>query len=357
MQGIFDKEAHCKITNGVAVYDVDDEEKPASQETIVFIHHNTGLAECYDYTFLYESIRSRGMENWKAKKERPRFNQPIFKLSYTNINVDYKTVGFALSCGFNTIYVAKSSKIDSFEFPQLEVFQGFPIRRKTFLSGNKDKMMEDVVNFEKGKFIYTKDDFFDLSSVPSLPPIPIYRSGGRKRHHDVKAKIGADLKNSELEIARLIDSLADMDNGQPKRDETIEKIKYLVVEKEEWIARTFEEIFGYDPIEGTPLMFLRPPKGVSEAIFNDVKAAIIDDDEIRTKARLLDSDIRRVLNNPDSSKEEINDVIQELNILNDMRSKACIKILKKKYKISIDPDYKFPFYHDRLAELTNFFKK
>lgn len=158
---------------------------------------------CDDKTSIIESVRqlSTRMEfnvrRWEfdGVNIKPNYKQPVFELS-SNLYIDYMTLGLALKCGFNTIFIQKEKKVKTqcidhtfrkeyikqregrdhiiHSLPSLYISRGYPIRRSTYMKGDYDQMRREAEAFQDGKILLGKDDLISEKTKKMIQPIMNY---------------------------------------------------------------------------------------------------------------------------------------------------------------------------------------
>lgn len=146
-----------------------------SKNTVVFCYPD-GVAECYDILNLYRIIE-KASRLWEYKGAID-YKNPVFQLPYTNKIVDYITIGLALKCGFNTIYVGKKYQgevyAEAIEPKPLlmTVNCGYPIPRSTYWTSNPVTIKREARQIRKGDLsLLSEDDFLDENWHFGLDPI------------------------------------------------------------------------------------------------------------------------------------------------------------------------------------------
>lgn len=144
-----------------------DMDEKGSVNTIIFVNSETGIGECYEPQFLYESIKgARRLWMFQDGSKNKDYKFPVFKLAFTGILVDYVAMGAALSCGTNTIFLYKKELRDIYstglsvgsKHGTEPVYFGCPIRRSTFFSMRVNDMKDDAKKFQQGKLLLTEED-------------------------------------------------------------------------------------------------------------------------------------------------------------------------------------------------------
>lgn len=158
------KDIHCDpLRSANALPDVD------AKNTVLF-YHSSGMIECYNILDLYHLVLT-STRRWEDKDDGEiNYKYPVFNLKYTGAIVDYATIGLAMGCGFNTIFLGEKVKRALYDssidpYVQLEeiVNVGFPFTRETMLTNNREEIEQEAKAIHTGGDLsmFTEEDFVD----------------------------------------------------------------------------------------------------------------------------------------------------------------------------------------------------
>lgn len=140
------------------------------------------------------SLRMGGNKMWvfDGINLGPRYDQPVFDIEH-GLVIDYMTLGLALKCGFNTIFVRKEKRkipcVNSlfkkeyianqeegkspriYSLLKLNVSRGYPIRRSSYIKADFDLMSREADAFEDGRLILNNNDMLSVYARKQIKPI------------------------------------------------------------------------------------------------------------------------------------------------------------------------------------------